>query len=498
MEFVFLGGMRIMDEFVTLTQLSEEEREKAYCKYQTIESFLNGSSNLKSIAKKSSIPVRTLGLWVKKYRAYGLVGLARLSRSDKGISRACNSQLKKTIEGLYLKMPILSIANIHQLISTQCQADNITPPSYRSVCRIISNLPEDLIVLARDGSKVYQQQYDLLHIRSAERPNELWQADHVLLDLTIINDKNKLQNPWLTVVIDDCSRAICGYELSFLAPSSQKTSLCFRQAIWRKSDPKWEILGVPQAFYTDHGSDFTSKHIEQVCIDLKINLIFSQVGQPRGRGKIERFFRTLNQKLIQTLDVLAGKKSQKQSMDLKSLDRLIYDFIIQYNHTYHPEIKTTPALRWKEGGFLPQLLDSVEQLDLLLLTEAKTRRVLRDGIRFQGLRYIDTVLAEYVGEHVVVRYTPSDITSIRVFYKGLFLCQPVCPDLATLHIGLKEIQRARNERRRKLKQEVLERQSLVNAVIATSALHFHVSEQNDNPLYTQEEQSNQLKLYKDE
>lgn len=65
MEFVYLGGMRIMDEFVTLTQLSEEEREKAYCKYQTIESFLNGSSNLKSIAKKSSIPVRTLGLWVK-------------------------------------------------------------------------------------------------------------------------------------------------------------------------------------------------------------------------------------------------------------------------------------------------------------------------------------------------------------------------------------------------------------------------------------------------
>lgn len=144
-----------------------------------------------------------------------------------------------------------------------------------------------MILLGREGSKVYRQQYDLLHIRSAEKPNELWQADHVLLDFDILNSRNRLQKPWLTVVIDDCSRAICGYELSFISPSAKKTSLCFRHAMWRKSDPHWEILGVPDTLYTDHGSDFTSRHIEQVCIDLKIKLIFSQVGQPRGRGKIE-------------------------------------------------------------------------------------------------------------------------------------------------------------------------------------------------------------------
>ena len=34
-------------------------------------------------------------------------------------------------------------------------------------------------------------------------------------------------------------------------------------------------------------------HMEQVAIDLKINLMFSKVGVPRGRGKIERFFRQL-------------------------------------------------------------------------------------------------------------------------------------------------------------------------------------------------------------
>jgi transposase InsO family protein len=38
--------------------------------------------------------------------------------------------------------------------------------------------------------------------------------------------------------------------------------------------------------YIDHGSDFTSRHIEQVAVDLKIRLIFSMAGKPRGRGKI--------------------------------------------------------------------------------------------------------------------------------------------------------------------------------------------------------------------
>lgn len=52
----------------------------------------------------------------------------------------------------------------------------------------------------------------------------------------------------------------------------------------------WPVCGIPEILYTDHGCDFTSKHIEEVCVSLKIQLIFSTIGKPRGRGKIERFF----------------------------------------------------------------------------------------------------------------------------------------------------------------------------------------------------------------
>ena len=99
----------------------------------------------------------------------------------------------------------------------------------------------------------------------------------------------------------------------------------------------------------------------------------------------------------------------------------------------------TPLDRWQENGFLPQLPESLEQLDLLLLSVAKSRRVQQDGIRFQTLRYFDTLLAAYVGESITIRYDPNDMAEIRVFHQNRFLCRAVCQELAGETISLKDI-----------------------------------------------------------
>ena len=92
--------------------------------------------------------------------------------------------------------------------------------------------------------------------------------------------------------------------------------------------------------------------------------------------------------------------------------------------------------------------DSLERLDLLLLTVPKSRRVHQDGIRFMGLRYIDPTLAAYVGEDVVLRYDPRDMAEIRLFYNDRFLCRAICQELAGETVALREIVNARNRRRR--------------------------------------------------
>jgi putative transposase len=62
----------------------------------------------------------------------------------------------------------------------------------------------------------------------------MWQADHTPLDIWVLDERGRPARPWLTVILDDCGRAVDGYALSFHAPSSIQTALALRQGIWRK------------------------------------------------------------------------------------------------------------------------------------------------------------------------------------------------------------------------------------------------------------------------
>jgi putative transposase len=198
-------------------------------------------------------------------------------------------------------------------------------------------------------------------------------------------------------------------------------------------------------------------------------LVFSEAGMPRGRGRIERFFRTINQMLLCGLPgyTPAGAPMGKTLLTLSTFEAHLQKFILeQYHQCPHSETGVPPQARWAAGGFLPRLPESLEQLDLLLLTVAKSRKVRPDGIHFQGLRYLDLTLAAYVGEHIIIRYDPRDMAELRVFHHNQFLCRAICPDLAGETIALREIIQARNHRRRALRQTLHERAQTVEALLA--------------------------------
>ncbi len=102
----------------------------------------------------------------------------------------------------------------------------------------------------------------------------------------------------------------------------------------------------------------------------------------------------------------------------------------------------------------------MESLDLLLLTVRTPRKVQRDGIHLHGLRYFATTLAPYVGEAVTIRYDPRDLAEIRVYHYDEFLCRAVAPDIAAATISMQDLQAARNERRRELRERLTARRSL--------------------------------------
>jgi putative transposase len=307
--------------------------------------------------------------------------------------------------------------------------------------------------------------YDLLYRREADAPNALWQTDHTLLDIWILDARGNPVRPWLTVIMDDYSRAIAGYMVSLHAPSAMQTALTLRQAIWHKAEVQWCICGIPQMLYTDHGSDFTSQHIERVCAELKICLIFSAVGKPRGRGRIERFFATVNQQFLCTLPGyrLSDEAQARATLSLEALDMAFRTFILERYHTaVHSATGLPPMTRWQDRQFFPHLPESLEQLDALLLTVAKPRIVRQDGIHFQAMRYLDPVLAAYIGEQVIIRYDPRDMAEICVYHHHRFLCRAICQELAGETVSFKEIVQARRKRTRTLQDTISARRSLVD------------------------------------
>jgi putative transposase len=52
------------------------------------------------------------------------------------------------------------------------------------------------LTLAHEGKKAYAAAFDLVHRREAERPNEIWQADHTFLDILLQRDGEKPLRPW--------------------------------------------------------------------------------------------------------------------------------------------------------------------------------------------------------------------------------------------------------------------------------------------------------------
>ncbi|MDX2050058.1 MAG: Mu transposase C-terminal domain-containing protein [Rickettsiaceae bacterium] len=411
--------------------------KNALSKYLIIKPYLEQESSLYAISTGNGVAIRTLQRWVAQYRTKGLQNLDRKNRSDRGKYRKITDQTKGVIEGLFLHKKNITIANITRKLNEHCVEKNTAPANYYTVRKVVQSIPKDIATLAKYGNKAYTDKYEIIMRRESKYPNQMWQVDHYLLSIKVTH-QDKAEYPWLTIIIDDFSRSIMGFCLYIGAPSAIQTALALRKAIWYKQDKNWSVCGIPETLYTDHGTDFTSTHIDYVCADLKIKLIHSIVAKPQGRGKVERFFLSLEQKLIELL------KMNNKAYKLSELEEIIEDFVINdYQHSIHSTTGEAPIVLWNKHQIIPRMPDSIERLNLLLLTVKKFRTAQRDGIRFAGLRYFHPNLVAYVGECITVRFDPNDLGEIWVYEKNQLICKAVCEEFQDQSITYEELKKLR-------------------------------------------------------
>jgi transposase InsO family protein len=78
--------------------------------------------------------------------------------------------------------------------------------------------------------------------------------------------------------------------------------------------------------------DFTSNRLEQVAADLNIRLVFSIPGKPQGRGRVERFFRTINEMFLCDLEGYTKKGRRKPILTMQQLDERFQTFLLEIYH----------------------------------------------------------------------------------------------------------------------------------------------------------------------
>ena len=163
-----------------LTALSPTERARALERYRILQPCVEHHVPLTHVARHHGIPLRTVQRWLAQYRREGFTRLARRRRRDRGHPHGLPPALTQMIEGLALRTPPPTVALVHRQVRDIALRQGWPVPNYQRVYRIIKHLDPALVTLAHDGSKTYRTTFDLLYRREADKPNDIWQADHTL------------------------------------------------------------------------------------------------------------------------------------------------------------------------------------------------------------------------------------------------------------------------------------------------------------------------------
>jgi putative transposase len=169
--------------------------------------------------------------------------------------------------------------------------------------------------------------------------------------------------------------------------------------------------GCPQKLYCDNGSAYASGQLAWSAAVLDIRLVHSRPGKPQGRGKIERWNRTVRDQFLVEIEAAGGVCS------LDDLNRLFTAWLHQlYHRSVHSETGATPAERYHAEGRTPAPRPDSGLLRRAFLWREQRRVTATATVSLHGNRY--QVDAGLVGRVVDLLFTPFDLTVIDVEYQG--------------------------------------------------------------------------------
>jgi transposase InsO family protein len=344
---------------------------------------------------RTTISVGTLLKWARRYRKGGLEALSPERRKDRGRSRVISPQLAALIERLKRENPHRTGTTLLRELALSSDDPTSPPLSAASLYRFLKQqgLTQKQL-LAPPAHKKFE----------AEFANQIWQSD-MMFGPYIPRPGGGKQQAMLYAILDDASRLIP--HAQFYADEGLESLLdCICQGVAAR--------GIPVRLYVDNGKVYRSAQLARIAATLGILIVHTPPYQPEGRGKIERFFRSVREQFLASLDL-------KQVTGMPDLNARLDAWIqTAYHRGAHGGLppNTTPLQRWQRD------IERVRQLppatDVRRLFFFRLDRVVRRDSTFLLQKRFYEAPAHLAGQKVEVRFDPLDASQTDVFSGGVF------------------------------------------------------------------------------
>jgi transposase InsO family protein len=343
-----------------------------------------------------ALPRRTLEDWWYRYQHGGFAALHPKSRSDRGLPRKLSPEQERLIVAQVKNQPAIAIKVLYRLWKQQ----DPTLPALSAIYRALHRHD-----LGQRSRHYLMRQAISGPTKAFEAPlvNELWMADFSPGPFLHLTGQKKATPTHLCALLDDHSRLV-PYAAYYLRADTRSFHHSLQEAIVRR--------GLPRKLYTDQGGPFVNDHTRVICANLGIRLLHAKPYHAWSKGKIERFFHTLQQDFEATLRLPGQNVGSLEELNARLADWLQTIYQVRS----HEGTGMSPTERFAKGSAQVRPLDP--HLDLERLFYAQQFRLVRkDGtVRLDNDLYeVDLALR---GLEVRLRFNPWTLARVEVDYRG--------------------------------------------------------------------------------
>jgi transposase InsO family protein len=351
-----LFRLSVLGPLVSREQLARGELQQLIRELSAREYAIPGT-------RRRHLGEKTIQAWYYAWRRNGLAALAPKPRADRGSSKI-SPAIQEAILAAKRANPRRSVRQIVRLLEAAgtVQAKSL---SRSAVHRLLKQ--HGLSQLA--GSAHLPEEKRSF---AAEFAGSIWYGD--VMHGPRVPHKGQLRKTYLVSLIDDASRLVA-HSAFCLGETALDIEGVLKQALLRR--------GVPIKLVVDNGAAYRAQTLQGICARLGIHLIFCRPYAPEGKGKLERWHRTMREQFLGELD-------ERHIAGLDDLNARLWAWLEQvYHRTEHAGLGgVTPLARYQRDlGRIRSLGARAAQLDALFHHRV-SRFVRKDGtVSYLGQRF---------------------------------------------------------------------------------------------------------------